>query len=67
VVFESGLTKSFEPLSYEFDTGGLLGVPIGREMAQRTDNHHLIIKVLPSPPPMHIVTPPAPHKPSGAT
>jgi hypothetical protein len=48
VVFESGLTQSFDPICTAFAVGDFLGVTVGRESSDRTDYHHLVIKVLPS-------------------
>ena len=50
VVFESGLTMSFDVIAHAFADGDLLGVPVGRAQSDRSDHHRLVITVLPSAP-----------------
>jgi len=64
VIFESPGTPSFDRLAFEFSNADLLGVPVGKSMGDRSDFHHLVIKVLPSPPEIRV--PPPPHQPTGA-
>jgi len=48
VVFESGWAGAFRPVANAFLDGDLLGVPVCWNDGDRSDQHHLVIKVLPS-------------------
>lgn len=47
VMFESGFHQAFDQLAYDFSQSELLGVTVGKRMADRDDGHHLIIFVFP--------------------
>lgn len=48
VLFESAMFQSFDGLAHAFATSELLGVTCGRAAADRSDEHHLIVKILPT-------------------
>jgi hypothetical protein len=50
VVFDVGFTLSYGEVIRAFDEGDFLGVTVGALQADRDDERHLIVKVLPSPP-----------------
>ena len=50
VIFESGLTMSFEKVTAAFSEGDLLGVPVGQRVADRGDEDRLVVEVLPGDP-----------------
>lgn len=48
VIFESSAFQDFDRVAFAFSDGDLLRVSVGSSAGDRTDQHHLVVKVFPS-------------------